>query len=636
MKRRNCSLFPISLLIILIGLIHGIIYIFIIPPWQHYDEPGHFEYVWQIVHMSSWPKAGDYDPAMRRDMLVSMYDHGFLREANWKPDLTAAVPNIGYSQSGDPPVYFWLASLPIHFLQSKSLVIQLYASRLVSLILYLSTILIGWGVMVELTPPKHPLRWMVPLTLALLPGFTDFMTAVNSGVGAITFFSLFLWASVRSIRRGPSFLSLTLVLVAAALCFWTNNIVWISLPLLPVVLLFTFLRGRWRTLAWTLLLTSIGIGLLAVFSWGDAGLWYRHTFQNAPTRIANAQAPLGRYVFQLDISQDKSNLLIIQPLPQVTLGDLRNEPVTFGAWIWSSQQMQAEIQLSCDCGGLPQFFSREVQAGTEPRFYAFTLTIPSNARHISAVLTPPEKSEVTHGTLFYDGLILVKGERVTQDSPIFTDIDGKGGSWAGSPFTNLLRNSSAEQAGPGIQSWANKLIKKVLPPYPAFFPSDITDSMLDWKGAGWYYWATGSLVFRTFWAKFGWGSAPLLGYKPYRILAVVTLFGLAGAAWLVWRRRRGLSWAALFLLGLALSGVWIQTIVRGVGSLFGWTFIPAARNAYPVIIPTVLVLCAGWLEVLGILERWFRKVDKIQITIYLLFFAVLDALSIFSVLHYYY
>ncbi|HEY80691.1 MAG TPA: hypothetical protein G4O05_06380, partial [Caldilineae bacterium] len=51
-------------LILLLALLNGLLYLFLVPPWQHYDEPGHFEYAWLIADRGRLPQAGDYDPAM--------------------------------------------------------------------------------------------------------------------------------------------------------------------------------------------------------------------------------------------------------------------------------------------------------------------------------------------------------------------------------------------------------------------------------------------------------------------------------------------------------------------------------------------------------------------------------------------
>ena len=190
--------------ILLLGLVHGLLYVFLMPPWQHYDEPNHFEYVWLIANRPGLPKPSDYDPDMRRQVAASMLEHGFYRDLGYRPDLNEEAVSIGYTQLDDPPLYYLLASLPVRLLHGQSVTLQLYAARLVSLCLYLAVILIGWGLMGEFVVAGHPLRWMVPITLALLPGFTDLMTAVNNAVGAVAVFSLFLWASVRLLRRGSA------------------------------------------------------------------------------------------------------------------------------------------------------------------------------------------------------------------------------------------------------------------------------------------------------------------------------------------------------------------------------------------------------------------------------------------------
>jgi hypothetical protein len=429
---------------------------------------------------------------------------------------------------------------------------------------------------------------------------------------------------------------LLFVFGAADLCVLTKNNTWLAIPLLLVVLLFTLLRARSRALPWALFLVIASIGLGAVFFWGDAALWYRRTTQTIPTRVVNSLSPLGEHAFQLEFSLQNNSPSIVQPLPPITVVDLRNSPVTLGAWIWSSRPMGALIQLYYDGEGQLKTFSHKIKTGTEPGFYFLTATLPANANHVSVGLAIPAGSEEMQGNVFYDGLVLVKGERLAQDPPRFYDQNGRNGIWAGLLFSNLLRNPSAEQTGPGFQSWANKIVEKIMPRFTPSFTSDILVSLLDWKGAGWYYRYTSATLLRTFWAKFGWGNVPLLGSKPYRVLAVVTLLGMAGSAWAIWQRRHTLPWEVILLLGLALLGIWIQAIERGLGSLFDGYFFPGARYAFPAILPTVLLLNAGWLEVLRKLGRWLRMDPKIQSMAYLLLFAMLDVLSILSIARFYY
>jgi hypothetical protein len=346
---------------------------------------------------------------------------------------------------------------------------------------------------------------------------------------------------------------------------------------------------------------------------------------------------LGEHAFQLDLSNQTGKPSIQQPLPLEIARGLKYSPVTVGAWIWSTEPMSAQMpEINCYCGNHPLTFSRKIKSGTEPMFFKFTAIIPATADFVWVTLTPPENFETGAVKIFYDGLVLVKGEMLVNDPPHFDGDNGDTGIWGGQPFTNLIRNPSAEQSGLGVRSWANVIGMKIIPSWPASYPSDVLVSFLDWKGAGWYYRVTGTAMLRTFWAKFGWGTVPLLGDKPYRVLAVVTLLGLGGAGWALWRRRLAIHWELFLLLGLALLGIWVPAILRGIGSLFGWLYVPVARYASPAILPTILVLNIGWLESSRLLGRWLRVHPKVLLGVYLLFFVALDILSLLSIIHYFY
>jgi hypothetical protein len=65
-------------LVLLVALVHGLVYIFLVPPWQHYDEPGHFEYAWLVAAKRTIPEFGQYDHEMRHQVASSMVAHGFF------------------------------------------------------------------------------------------------------------------------------------------------------------------------------------------------------------------------------------------------------------------------------------------------------------------------------------------------------------------------------------------------------------------------------------------------------------------------------------------------------------------------------------------------------------------------------
>src|SRR6266508_1291736 len=578
-------------LILVTGLLHGLLYVFLVPPWQHYDEPTHFEYAWLLANHSGLPKPGDYDQTMRHAVATSMIEHNFFRGMNFLPDLD--VQNepiwIGISQLDDPPFYYLLVSLPLRLLSSWDVTWQLYAGRFFSLGLYLGTIAVAWAITGEIVPAEHPLQWMIPISMVLLPGYTDLMTAVNNDVGATILFSIFLWGSVRMIRQGFSLWRFLWVISAALLCYWTKNTVLLALPLLGLVVLFSLFRVRWRWVPWALLITAMPVILIAALSWGDALLWIRspNSLQVAPTRVLSAQAPLGKYALQMEVAPSRPPSEIFQLLPEEQVNILRGKTVTLGAWIWATQPLTINALTLYDGR---QSYSQTIQIDRSPAFFALSAVFAEDASHARVILAPGDPGSPEANTVFYDGLVLAEGVRPLDAIPQFSDSTAQQGMWGGLPFTNLLRNASGEAAGPGIRLWPEKYRPKFL---FTFSPELVLGSLLDWRGASWYYQTTAQTLLETFWAKFGWGHIPLtlpFTSRPYFPLAVLTWVGLGGAGIALWHRRFSLPWNVLLFLGIATVGMWGQTVLRGTHSLvYSWVFIPGARYTYPAIISTLLV-----------------------------------------------
>ncbi|PKN94130.1 MAG: hypothetical protein CVU44_06935 [Chloroflexi bacterium HGW-Chloroflexi-6] len=638
--RRFWHAHPFLGLILALGLLHGLLYVFIIPPWQHYDEPGRFEYAWLLANRPGLPQENDHDPAMRREMAASMIERNFFRGMGFQSNLIAQSEPvwIGLSQVTDPPLYYGLVALPLRLARTSDIAFQLYLGRLVSLLFYLASLAAAYGLTADLTAPGHPLRWMVPGSLALLPGYTDLMTAVNNDVAAIMFFSFFLWGGVRLIRHGFSVWRLLWLASAALLCYWTKNTVFLALPLLLLALLLALFQKRWRWVPWLALAALLPFVLFSVFSWGDALFWVRgpEAAQKNPTRVSSADAPLGEYALSLDIAPNEAPAAVVQLLPADQAQALRGKTVTLGAWVWASRPIVAN-PFSLD-GAQKDASFQPIQIGTAPVFHAFSATITENAKFVRVNLSADAQGGTEAITVFYDGLVLAEGAYSQDQAPQFDDFSAGQGTWGGKSFENLLRNASGESGGPGLQPWVEKTIpESILRSSPA--PSWALNSILDWQWSGRYYQEAAGYLLSTFWAKFGWGHIPILPFTDqfYFFLGILTLAGLGGMiAGLV---RRGLAqpWALFLFLALAATGIWGQTFLRGIQALaVGEIYIPPARYAYPAIIPSLLVLNAGWLEIACFLQRWAHLSPRAKYWAYGLFFLVLDVASLSTVIHYYY
>jgi len=613
------------LLIFFLALVNGLIYVFLVPPWQHYDEPNHFEYVWMAANLNHLPSPEDYNPKISRQVLKSMIANGFFDRMDTTPVISPPSDKVripGYRQLKEPPLYYMFASLPVRLLHSRGVDAQLYATRLASFLFYLITVFITWGIAREISSQNHPLRWMLPLTVALLPGFTDLMTAVNNDVLAVTVFSLFLWGSVRLIKNGLSLTDIMLVIGTAVLAFFSKNTALITWLLLPLVFLLTVFRGKLRWLAWSILIGVLVIGFILCVTWEDAAFWYRANSQVEPTRLADDKAVLGDYVLQLDSQAEVTPRWLdplFQPIPTDEAQGLRGKTVTLGVWIWTSNQSELPMP-SINTPSISLF--QLVPVSNHPKFYAIQIELPQDA--IRTWVSIPNPLEDSNGWIFYDGFVLAEGKYPVDQIPSFSTLDGKQGEWGGRPFVNLLRNSSFEKAGPRVIQLLDDFSTKVLPDHTRL--SLILTSLFDWSATGYLYQLSIRHLFQTFWARFGWGHVPLIGGDfSYWILASFTIIaGIGCVVGLIWRKFSirnidSVDGNLIGFMGVGLSAAWGMTLVRGANSLgMQHQYIPVARHAYPVIIPTLVFLCLGWLVVFHVMnyfnQRWRnRKMEENEV-----------------------
>jgi hypothetical protein len=638
--------------ILLLGLIHGLLYVFIVPVWEHYDEPGNFEYAWLLAHRPGLPEYGSYDLAMRQAVLSSLINSRFFDYRGFPfgtPSLSDNPPWIGAIQVGDPPLYYWLAALPMRVLPPLAVETQLYAGRLVSLVMYLLTILAAWGLMGEVLPPRHALRWMVPATLALLPGFADIMTSVNSDVGAVMVYTLWLWACLRLMRRGLSLPRLIIFLLAAAACIFTKRTVYLVVVIAPLGLLLALVKGRWRILVWGLFGLSCVAVMALLVTWDDPAFWYRTTNQAQSGRVVIASQntlpqPTGEFALQTAVEREFASFSVgfSQVLPNVTAAGLAGKTVTVAGWIWASVPIQVTAPALdvFKTTTVSWMLKVPITLDVTPRFFAVHYTIPSEGRMIVMTISPGlDSSNASNVMVYYKDLILVEGEYPTDQIPQFTDSSAEGGAWGDQPFTNLLSNASMQAVWPRFNGkLATPLINKLGVGYTTY---GLIPFVLDSPRYSGYLLLTIENNFRSFWAKFGWGQVVLLGYQPYLVLGIFSLAGILGASAVLIKGRRKIPWGMVAFICLVGGLSWVYTLAIGVvlRPLVLPGFITSARYAYPAIVPSALVLNAGWWGVGILASRLITRKHRLpQMTGKLIFFGLflfLDAYSFISIIRFF-
>lgn len=258
------SAYPLRWLLPL-ALLNGLLFLVLLPPWQHYDEPTHFEYAALIAYHGGVPTAQAVDPALRREIVASMDRHNFYPPGT-VPDLFSAIPaRPGFDQSVHPPLYYALAAIPIRITQFLPIEWQLYSARLLSLGFYLLAVLIAWRITTVITPDEPQVQALIPLIFIATPAYTDIMTAVNNDVLVNVAALCALLAMAHLIRTGLRPAPLILLGLALIVALLTKRT---GLLLLPIAALTLF--WAWRRAAFSrregLWIGAVGGGALAALA----------------------------------------------------------------------------------------------------------------------------------------------------------------------------------------------------------------------------------------------------------------------------------------------------------------------------------------------------------------------------------
>jgi hypothetical protein len=618
------------LLILLLALVRGLLYVAIVPPWQHYDEPTHFEYIRLIAERGRLPQRDEYDLGMRQEIASSMQAAGF-----WK-ELTAPTiefwsdepPSIGLSELEHPPLYYILLALPQLLVNHQDVETQLYVARLGSVLLYLILVVAAFGLVAEAFPRQRWLPIAVATFIVLLPPLTDLMSAVNNDTGAVAATSCLLWAAVRLLRRGPSLVRLAVVLSLSAICWFTKSTAGaVAVAVLSILLANYVPRPRRRWL-WLALCLLIPVAVIATFTWGgQAAHWYSPNQPAAANRLTN-DAVLGDSVLVLWASGDKHPRIVYQELNRPVGQSLRGQVVTLGAWFRTDEGSEEFARLRLSDGLTEQ--QHRVEVTSEWEFYAFTATIGLDAPGVAVYAIAPGQEDAA-APVYLDGVVLASGEMPVDQTPEMSNTAGSTGRWGGQRFTNLLQNGSAEKAWPGLRNWIDNASPHRQP------ASLILHSLWDWPRTRWVYGFEFPILFQSFWGGFGWNHLHVPD-PYYCVLGAVTITGFIGSGIglvrLARKRKRGVRWQryAWGMLGVALLVSWGSAVLR-IHPVFVTRHInwPVARYAAVAIVPTAALLCWGLAEIVP--RRWRKGFAWLG----LLGMIALDTIALWTViLPYYY
>lgn len=177
------SIRALPLLLSVITLALGLIYLAVIPPWGGPDEPRHFEYVALLNLKGRTVGYDDVTSSVMIEIIRSMdaVDYWKWGVSQWKPAAGSKLPTDfgeiygeGAHQLHQPPLAYLLYLLPYKVMESSGITSQLYAMRLISILLNIVVVLAAYVTGRELfrreddiTDPTMALA--IPVFVMLLP-----------------------------------------------------------------------------------------------------------------------------------------------------------------------------------------------------------------------------------------------------------------------------------------------------------------------------------------------------------------------------------------------------------------------------------------------------------------------------------
>jgi hypothetical protein len=235
-------------------VIHALVYLAVIPPWQAPDEPTSFELLLTMEARNRFVGLDDTIPKIQHEIIASMERHHFWDVGGYggRP-LTDDDRNFRtiwsccYTQLNRPPLYHLLL-LPI----AKPTIgwpveRRLLLLRLMTILLSAVTVAVVARIGHELTEFHPAIRWILPAFVSLSPQFAYMSATFNSDNLAALLGSLVFWRLLRLLREGMTARSLAELSLLVVLGIGARRTTLLVVPALLCALVWQFIvthRGR--------------------------------------------------------------------------------------------------------------------------------------------------------------------------------------------------------------------------------------------------------------------------------------------------------------------------------------------------------------------------------------------------------
>ena len=559
--------------LLLLAVAQGFWYANFVPPWWNYDEPRHFWLAWTLTR-------GDITRRQKKRVVRSLLNYAWFQ--HYPRDMWPSEKDVDRIPSLMRPtprpegrlLYWRIITLPWYLVPASwDVAWQLRILRWMTVLFFVATAWALWKASQEFFGKEHPLSRLVPLFTVLLPGFAEPMSLVNDDAGAALGGTLFLWASLRLIRRGFRWDRFLALLAAAWLAQAMKRTTVPLLAILPVVVLFSF-RWRWRGVPWMLLGGGALAVLLTTFRWGDPAYWYYDRPWEMPLRVPSPQAQDGEWVFRLPPETEMG-----QWIPRAVYNSYpEGAEWVLSFWMWAEKPGEVTLPRLCvghatwgaQLKGQDCTPAEKARLSTEPR--RFQVVLPTIQGDFPRVEFPPHDAGL--GMVYIDDVIL--------ESP-----DGQ---------RHIIRNGSAEAGWWGLNPWFLRFV-------PGWGSSpNVALAALQYPHIGQVaLYLEASFLLKTAWGFFARAKIPYLGQNVvYGFLLLWGLVGILGCGMSLVRKQPPCSGATTGILIVGLFLVLGSVLLFPLGRLHASaSLLTWFRYAFPVIFPFSALLVSGWYHLLG-------------------------------------
>jgi hypothetical protein len=261
-----------------LAIVHGLLYAFLIPPWQAPDEIAHFEYARLFAEHWRPVELADASPTLEHEIIDSLYRYRAWYWIGWptpeeRPGRLEAAPFFGRSRTlGRFSLAYVLYAVAVWPFREQDVITQLYVMRCVSVLLGAVVVVLAFRIAQRVEPDAPELRLGAALFLIFLPQHAFITAVVSDGNLAECLASAVIYLLIKMWREGVRWSQVVIALTATFMAWQTKTTTYFLVPLL-IVLAFSFLQRRAGAHRRVWSLSGIGvIGTLAVLAalaaWG--------------------------------------------------------------------------------------------------------------------------------------------------------------------------------------------------------------------------------------------------------------------------------------------------------------------------------------------------------------------------------